>query len=117
MPSSKTFKDSSRERLPASSWLTICSSRLRQSSNLRSVIMLLRPLHAALETAPGQQHLDGIAGRQAGRVAYDVAPRRPREAVAAAEYGQRRQRVEASDESPHPMLGAYQRAGQLAHEP
>src|SRR5206468_12885573 len=44
-PSSTTLSDSSSGRLPASSAVTICSSRVRQSSNLRSLIAPLPLRH------------------------------------------------------------------------
>src|SRR6266850_591854 len=114
MPSSKTFSESSSDSVPASSWPTICSSRVRQSSNLRSVIALLRPLDATVEASPAEQHFDGVAGRDVRGVSYHVTGGGAREAVAAAEHGQRRQRIQPADQRPQSVLRVYERPRRAA---
>src|SRR5437773_3339757 len=61
IPSSNTFSDSSSGRLPLSSWPTSCSSRVSESSNLRSVIRFPRLRDAARSeehTSELQSHHD-----------------------------------------------------------
>src|SRR5919201_4799003 len=96
MPSSKTLSDSSSDSVPDSSALTICSSRVKQSSNLRSVILFPRALHPAIETAVVQENPERIARPHVACAADHGAVGRPREAVPATQDGERRQRVEAA---------------------
>src|SRR2546426_12273283 len=94
MPSSNTFSDSSSGRLPASSALTICSRRVRQSSNLRSVITLPGRVDATVEASFVQENADGVAGGDVAPRAHDAAAGGPRQAVSAPQHRQRGERVE-----------------------
>src|SRR5882672_3097948 len=94
MPSSNTFNDSSSGRLPASSALTICSRRVRQSSNLRSVIMLPGRVDATVEASFVEENTHGGAGDHVAPGPHDAAVGGPRQAVSASEHRQRRERVE-----------------------
>src|SRR5439155_23854441 len=72
-PSSKTLSDSSSGRLPASSAVTICSSRVRQSSNLRSLIALLPLRHTGREATLVEHHADLVADLHLSHAAHDLA--------------------------------------------
>src|SRR5439155_740617 len=116
-PSSKALSESSSGRVPDSSWPTICSSRVRQSSNLRSIILLLRLDHRAVEPSLVQPDAYRVAGRHLARAAHDLAGRRPRQAVAAPEHGQRRQPVELAGGDPRPLLRPVERPPAGGPEP
>src|SRR6267143_4103111 len=112
MPSSKIFSDSSSGRLPVSSRPTICSSRARQSSNLRSVILLPRIGHARVEAPAVQEHANGLADTHLSRALHDLARRGARQAVATAEHRQRRQRIESADGGPEAVARAVAPTGE-----
>src|SRR5207237_10463447 len=86
MPSSNTLSDSSSGRLPPSRALTICSSRVRQSSNLRSLITLLCRVHATVEASFVQQHAHCVADGDVAPAPHDEAVGGAREAVLPNEY-------------------------------
>src|SRR5213594_5167690 len=102
IPSSKDRSDSSSGRLPLSSWLTICSRRSSESSNLRSVILVPRPRDPAVEASLVEQLADVVPRPHRSRAPHDRAGGGARETIAAAEHGQRRERVELAHQRPQP---------------
>src|SRR5690242_4040046 len=117
MPSSNTFSDSSSGRLPASSALTICSRRVRQSSNLRSVITLPGRVDATVEASFVQENANAVAGGDVAPRAHDAAVARPRQAVSAPQHGQRRERVEPAGLGGEAMPRAVEAAVHPALQP
>src|SRR5262244_273674 len=95
MPSSNTLSESSSGRLPASSALTICSRRARQSSNLRSVITLPGRVDATVEASFVEENVHAGAAAHVAPGPHDAAVCGPRQAVSASEHRQRREGVQA----------------------
>src|SRR6185436_15214709 len=109
-PSSKAFSESSSGRLPASSVSTICSSRASASSNLMSVISLPHVRHARAQRPFRQQDLDRVARARLRRAPHHRTRRQEtRQAVAAPQHRERRERLEPPHRGAEPMprgLGA-----------
>src|SRR5262245_18808022 len=117
MPSSKTFSDSSSGRFPASSAATTCSRRARQSSNLRSVIVLPGRVDATVETSLVQQHVHLVADAHLAPTPHDAPGRRERQAVPTAEDRQRRQGVQPAGGGAEAVTRAVDAAADAAPQP
>src|SRR5207249_148918 len=108
-----TISSDGSTRSRAASTITRCASRYA----LRSVIALLPGRHAGREAALVQHHAHLVAHRHLPRAPHDRSRRREREAVAAAQHGQRRERVEPAGDADEAVTPAVQAARERAVEP
>src|SRR5439155_8921818 len=97
--------------------LPLCTGRASGSSNLRSVILVLRPRDATVEASLVQQHLDVAPRLPLPRAPDDCPVGRARQTIAAAQDGERRERVELGYQRPQPKARAIAAPRERGGEP
>src|SRR4051812_35281198 len=108
-PRSNSASDLSSARSPSSSVLTIVSSSAMADS--KSLMVGSMSFYPAVDLAVGQCHVDAIPRRDAGGAADDRgALLVPAHSIAATEYGEGAEILEASGEGAEARVGAQARA-------